>query len=131
MRPGTYDLKLYHGDTYRYRFTCYSSTGNADLTGVTAKAEIRAASGGAVLATPRCTVTQPNIIDMVIDTPMWATLRGGVWDLQLTYASTTPPSVVTIIAGTVTVTPDVTDSATMVGFARGVARVQPIATTTD
>lgn len=131
MRPGTYDLNLYRGDSYHWQFVCFTSTGNADLTGVTAKAEIRSAPGGAVLATPTCTVTQPNKIDMVLNTPMWTNLKGnGVWDLQLTYSTTTPASVVTIIRGAVVVTPDVTDSAAAV-FARGVARVATTAAATD
>jgi hypothetical protein len=113
-RPGTFNLEMYRGDTYAWRFTLYPSglTTPVDLTGVTVKAEIRSAPGGTVYATMPCTVTLPNIIDMRFDVEMWEawTARNAVWDMQLTYAG---GEVATIIAGTVTVTPDVTDSSSI------------------
>lgn len=112
MRPGKYDLKLYRGDTYAWDFVCYTSAGSpADLTGVTAKAEIRDKPGGTVLATPTCTVTQPNTVSVKLTTASWASIThaNAAWDLQLTYADP-DISIITIVAGAVTITGDVTDS---------------------
>jgi|SRR5262252_5188828 len=114
-RPGVYNLVLYRGDTYAWQFVLYSDNlvppTPADLTGVSAKAEIRNAPGGSLLAALPCVVTQPNTITMKLTTTEWAGLRtpAAYWDLQLTYADA-DSSVVTILAGTVSVTPDVTDS---------------------
>jgi hypothetical protein len=111
MTPGKYDLKIYRGDTYRWRFTVWSDparTQPADLTGATAKSEIRDKTGGTVKATINCVITIPNYVDAVLsDVASKALNTNGVWDLQLTMAS---GDVVTVLAGQVTVTGDVTDS---------------------
>lgn len=115
MRPGDYPLTLYRGDTYVWEFRCYTSTSPspppADLTGATAKAEIRNTPGGTLLTSLNCVITLPNIITVKMKTANWTGLnvRTAAWDLQVTYTDP-DASVVTILAGAVTITPDVTDS---------------------
>jgi hypothetical protein len=110
MTPGKYTLTIYRGDSGRWQFKLWTDSAKTqpvDLTGVTARAEIRDKAGGLVLGELVCEVTLPNIIDASIDAIASAALKKGVWDLQLTYAG---GDVVTILAGSVTVTADVTDS---------------------
>jgi hypothetical protein len=117
MTPGKYTLTIYRGDSYRWQFKLWSDaakTQPVDLTGVTAKAELRDKSGGAVLGALACVITQPNIIDASLAADDSALLKSGVWDLQLTYAG---GDVSTVLAGPMTVTADVTDS-TVVAAAR-------------
>lgn len=110
--PGKYSLSLYRGDSYAWRFLLWTDaekTQPADLTGVTAKAEIRDRSGGTSIMELDCTVELPNIVRVELTADMWLpwTLVRGVWDLQLTYLT---GEVITILGGDVTVTADVTDS---------------------
>jgi hypothetical protein len=111
MTPGYLQLGLYRGDTYRWTIKLWvdpNKTQPADLSGVTAKAEIRERPAGTNITVMPCTVTQPNIIDMVLSSDACRALPArGVWDLQLTYAS---GDVATVIAGPVVLTDDVTDS---------------------
>jgi hypothetical protein len=119
MKPGKYDLDLYRGDTYAWRFVLYEDddptqppVDPVDLTGVTVKAEMRTAPGGTLLTTMDTTVEAPNAILMKLTTDLWAgiTAPTAAWDLQLTYPDA-DASIVTVLAGRVTVTPDVTDTA--------------------
>lgn len=112
MRPAALNLELYRGDSYNWQFVLWSDTLKTvpvDLTGVTAKSEIRAASGSTPVMTLVCTVELPNIVHVKLPATAWtgiATRKGG-WDLQLTYPG---GDVVTVLAGTVTVTNDITES---------------------
>lgn len=110
MTPGSYSLQLYRGDTYRWQFKLFNDVNQtlpADLTGVTAAAQIRDKPGGTAIAALSCTVTLPNLIDAVLAASDSAILpSSGAWDLQLTYAS---GDVATVLAGPVNVTPDVTN----------------------
>jgi hypothetical protein len=112
MRPGTYNLDLYRGDSYAWDFLLWQDvemTIPVDLTGVTAKAEFRASPGGSEIMTLTCTITVPNTVHVKLPAAGWTgfTVRKGQWDLQLTY---TDLSVVTVLAGTVNVVNDITDS---------------------
>jgi hypothetical protein len=110
MTPITYPLSIYRGDTYRWRFSLWQDTAKTvpvDLVGATAKAEIRAAPAGAVLATLACTIVAPNNVDVVLSSAVSKALTAGVWDLQLTMGN---GDIQTPVAGGVSVTPDVTDS---------------------
>lgn len=111
--PGNFPLTLYRGDSYRWEFRLWTDaqkTEPADLTGVTAKSEIRDRPGGRIVVALECEVQQPNIViarllaEASRDLPL---PPAGAWDLQLTYAG---GDVRTILAGAVTVTPDVTSS---------------------
>ena len=117
-RPGNFPLALYRGDTYAWQFMLYSDSSAtptpADLTGVTAKAEIRDRPGGTLLTTLNVAITLPNIVVVKLLTANWSGLavKTAAWDLQLTYTDP-DASVVTIIAGVVTITADVTDTVSM------------------
>jgi hypothetical protein len=120
VTPGKFDLAIYRGDTYRYRFTLWADADHTqpeDLTGATVKSELRDKPGGVVIGEMALTVTLPNIIEGVL-TPALTTAigtKGGVWDLQLTYFGT---DVYTVLAGAVFLTPDVTDSGGLSNAAR-------------
>jgi hypothetical protein len=109
--PQQMPLDVYRGDSYHWTFTLWTdsaATDPYDLTGAVAKAEIRVKPGSPVLALLVCTVTQPNIVDVELPADLSTPLTGkAVWDLQLTFPDS---SVKTVVAGVVTITPDVTDS---------------------
>jgi hypothetical protein len=109
MMPGNYSLTVYRGDTSRWSFILWADafkTSPADLTGVTARSQIRTRPGGDVVLTLAPTVSLPNMIGIAISAAQCATLPSrAVWDLQLTYPT---GDVVTVIAGAVNATADVT-----------------------
>jgi hypothetical protein len=111
MIPGSYPLTLYRGDSGRWRFVLWNDPLKrvpADLTDVVAKAEIREQAGGLTITPLQCTVELPNAVSMVLAASASAQLPAmGAWDLQLTYPDGT---VATILAGSVSVIADVTDS---------------------
>jgi hypothetical protein len=112
MTPGSFPLEIYRGDSYRWQFKLWNDTGKTDpvdLTGVTAKAEIRDRPGGKKVTPMACTIDAPNIVNVALSAANSALLVGGKasWDLQLTYSG---GDVSTVLAGPVTVTVDVTDS---------------------
>jgi hypothetical protein len=114
MIPGTYDLTVYRGDTYRYQFTLWLDAGRtqpADLTNAVAKAELRTKAGGELLGVMACSITLPNIIDglLVAETTKLLSPKGGVWDLQIAFGDP-PTDIKTALAGAVAVIADVTDS---------------------
>jgi hypothetical protein len=111
MRPGSFNLALYRGDSYQWDFTLWQDAANTipvDLTAVEAEAQIRDQPGGQQIMNLTCTIAS-NVISMVLAATDWPkfTLIKGVWDLQLTYSDGT---VFTLVAGAVRVTRDVTDS---------------------
>lgn len=112
MIPGTYDLCLYRGDTSRWQFRLWQDearTMPVDLTGAAVLAQIRAGPTGNVQATPTTSIIPPNLIDMVLTAAQSASLAaGGVWDLEITYAS---GDVATPLRGRVQVQQDVTRAA--------------------
>jgi hypothetical protein len=112
MPPGAYNLELYEGDTYSAQFVLWADakkTQVVDVSGSTAKAEVRNAPGGNLLTTMECTVTPPNNIGVRMPASAWTSwppnVVKGVWDLQVTYPS---GDISTVVAGSVTVTADVT-----------------------
>lgn len=109
MQPADLPLEFYRGDTARMRLKLFDGAGApVDLTAVVAKAEVRDRPGGSTVVPLECTITLPNIIDVVLTPSNSIKLpRQGAWDLQLTYAS---GDIKTPVAGQVRVTDDVTDS---------------------
>lgn len=112
--PASYPLDLYRGDTFRVKFKLWKNkekTDPVDLAGVLVKAQIRSQpTSSSVLQELTCAITAPNIIEVSMTPEETAKLpSAGVWDLQLTYPDA---DVQTVLAGTVTVTLDVTRSAT-------------------
>jgi hypothetical protein len=111
MTPGSFNLKLYRGDSYTWRFVMWSDTAKtipADLVGVVPRAEIRDKPGGALVVPLVCTVEPPNTVLAILSAAASSTLPlQGSWDLQLTYPD---GEVATVVAGSVGVTADVTNS---------------------
>jgi hypothetical protein len=111
MIPGKYSLSLYRGDTWRVQFRLWEDaerTDPADLTGVTALAEIRDKSAGLKITPITLVITLPNVITASLSPDETAHLpMSGVWDLQLTLGN---GDIQTILAGLVSVTSDVTAS---------------------
>ena len=120
MRPGTFPLNLYRGDTGRWLFRLWSDaekTLPVDLAGNTAVAQIRDEVNGTLLVSMSCVISLPNIINMTLlatdsstlptDVPCQdvAPYTIGVWDLQLTY---TGGDILTLLTGPVKVAGDVT-----------------------
>lgn len=109
--PGVYDLELYRGDTYSWRFRMWADAGQTvpvDLTGATVKSEVREKSAGTIIVPLDATITVPNTVDVELNADDWTMLpTTGVWDLQLTFAD---GSVRTPVGGKVTTHSDVTDS---------------------
>jgi hypothetical protein len=110
MQPADLPLDIYRGDTTRFQVKLWSNGGTTpfDLTGATAKAQIRERPAGVQITDLQCVITLPNIIDVALLSDDSHKLPSkGAWDLQLTFLS---GDVLTPLAGAVTVTPDVTDS---------------------
>jgi hypothetical protein len=110
--PAEYPLELYRGDTYQWTFVLWQDADRTvpyDLTGIDVKAEIRDRPSGALIIPLTLTVTPPNSILAVLDAAGSKLLPiAGAWDLQLTDPA--GGLVNTVIAGPVSVTPDITDS---------------------
>lgn len=111
MTPGVYPLVLYRGDSYRWQFTCWDDVAQSvpsDLTDVTAISQIRDKPGGTFICLISCTIELPNLINAYLTARDCASLpASAAWDLQLTYPS---GDVATLLAGSVNVTPDVSNS---------------------
>lgn len=110
--PANFPLTLYRGDSRRWEFRLWADaakTQAVDLSGVVAAAEIRDQSAGAIVAVLECTVAEPNLIigRLVAAESRKLPVPTGFWDLRLTYPT---GDVVTILAGPVTVTADITNS---------------------
>ena len=124
MGPAKYSLTLYRGDTFRLAFRLWKDTDKTDpvdLTDIDVKAEIRDKPGGSKITPIAITIELPNLIEMELTSIVTGTLpSSGTWDLQLTYAS---GDVLTILAGSVGVAADVTDSTRLAS--RASQRVAP------
>jgi len=118
MRPGTYNIQHYQGDTLllpiRIRDTNTDGTPGPyeSLTGWTGKAQIRS-SAAALIEELTVTIDPDQVTNTGLltvgathaQTALWTVTNGWVWDLQLTNGA---GQVRTILAGTVTITAEVT-----------------------
>lgn len=112
MEPGDYPLKLYRGDSYKWKFVVWADaekTQPANLQGVIPAAQIRVTPVGDLLMDLICEIELPNIVKVSLPATLWAVTvpKSAAWDLELTYPA---GDVSTIIAGKVTITPDVTNT---------------------
>jgi hypothetical protein len=100
MIPADYNLKIYRGDTSRWQIKLWADkdkTQRADLTGVTVEATLCDKAGGNFAMPLGCTVTEANIIEMVLASGQSRDLPAkGIWDLKLTYPS---GDVATVLTG--------------------------------
>ena len=118
-RPASYPLALYRGDSYAWTFRVWQDAAMTipeDLTGFTAAAQVRDKPGGTSVMDLACAITTaagetvPNVVNVTLDASDWPAgalqVGAAAWDLQLTGATGEP--VITIVAGAVTITQDVT-----------------------
>lgn len=111
--PGTYNLTVYRGDTLVLDVVLTDTTTGLvlDLTGYSALAQIRATADAASADASLAAVLTPaeGKVTLTLSAAASAalTITTGVWDLQLTDGSGV---VRTYLAGSVTVTPDVSRS---------------------
>jgi hypothetical protein len=112
MLPAIFPLAVYRGDTLRFTVRVWQDAAKTlpvDLLGANAAAEIRDAPGGPVVVPLSCAITLPNSIVVTLlasQSPRVPTT--GAWDLQLSLLG---GDIKTVLAGPVTATSDVTDSA--------------------
>jgi hypothetical protein len=107
--PGKANLVVYQGDDYAAVVTV---SGVSDLTGYTAQAQIRlgpADTNPQVVVEIETALVLPSTINLVIPNAITGQLSGMyAWDLQVT----DPNGIIsTLLAGNVTVTPEVTREA--------------------
>jgi hypothetical protein len=105
-------LVIYRGDTGTWEFVLWADAAKTvpfDLSGASAKAEIRNRPGGVLLATLAVSINLPQTIVVSLTEAASLALNGGVyaWDLPVTMPG---GGVQTMMAGPVTVTEDVTGS---------------------
>jgi hypothetical protein len=117
MQPGNYPLTLYKGDTWRAQVTLKSGPDlenltPIDLTGATAKAQIRGTVASAsVMATITCSLTgtpTDGKVDLHLPPAQAVNLIPGpaAWDLEVTRSG---GDVETYLKGAVTIEDDVTE----------------------
>lgn len=94
MLPATKDISIYHGDTFVLMVRLREKTVDGlagdpvDLTGATAKAQIRADYVTSTVTTEMsCTFPtgQPGVILVKIPASGTTAINTGVWDLQVTF----------------------------------------------
>jgi len=104
--PASIDLQVYQGDDFFLEIDVDDSVVPIDLTNYIAKAEIRSAPGGSLLATFDPTVVDPTTILLHLTAVQSVKLtKTSSWDVQVT----DPAGVVTTLAyGHVTVILEVT-----------------------
>jgi hypothetical protein len=112
MTPGRYDLDLYHGDFYTWRYRLWQDAAKTipiDLSAATVAAQVRDAPAGEILMQLDCVITVPNLIDVRLFHTLWANefIMRAFWDLEVTFPG---DNVQTFVAGDVKVTTDVTNS---------------------
>jgi hypothetical protein len=111
MTPGAFNLWIYRGDTYFWKFDLWHDMIRKypiNLVGAIAKMEIRDESGGRLRATCDCYIVTPNTVVATLSARQSEELTetDGVWDLQINSIG----YISTVVRGTVTVEGDVTDS---------------------
>jgi hypothetical protein len=112
MNPGKFDLNMYRGDTYSWRFILWKNaakTDPIDLTDATIDMEIKdkPSSPSPSLSMP-CVIVLPNIVEISMTPLMYNGCPSkGVWDMQITFPD---GQVHTPIGGAISITQDITKS---------------------
>lgn len=110
-----YDLELYRGDSYGWRFKFWEDANRTvptDISEATIESEIRDKHAGSIITPLTCQLyvaeDEVNAVDVVLSAEECHALpKKGVWDLEITFAD---GQVRTPIGGDVIITPDVTNS---------------------
>jgi len=106
-KPAELNLCVYRGDTGHLRVQILIAGTPADVSSATFDADIRSTTDSdEVMATMTATPVagQPDMVDVLLPAEESAKLdTNGVWDLEMTLGG----EVTTLVAGTVTVTKDV------------------------
>lgn len=109
--PQNYDLTIYEGDAVKFTVSVKDAANAAvNLTGYTAKAQLKTSFTDASPVEFVCTITTPTdgVVSVYLAPATTATLIAGesyIWDFQLTEPG---GDVRTYLAGDVTVIPEVT-----------------------
>lgn len=104
--PARADLVVYQGDDIFVHVTVDDTVTPIDLTTYTARAEIRSAPGGTLVAAFTATILDATTVRLHLPHTESAKLTGNaVWDVQITDAA---GLITTITCGTVTVMKQVT-----------------------
>lgn len=109
--PSNYDLSIYEGDALKFTVTVKDSSNVAlNLTGYTAKAQLKAGYSDVAPVNFVCTITTPTsgVVSVYLAPATTAALdpsKSYIWDFQLTEPG---GDVRTYLAGDVTVIPEVT-----------------------
>ncbi len=109
--PNKANLAIYQGDDYSAVVTVLSDGAPADLTGYLAQAQIRSsyADASPTVVVEIETAVSGNQVSLAIAAAATVALTGPyLWDLQLVWPG---GPTTTILAGAVTVTPEVTREA--------------------
>ena len=106
--PTPYDLCAYRGDSGRFRVTLTEADGTTpvDVSTATWDCDIRKTADDTILAgSMTVELVDDNVVDVILPADLSAQLVDPpyVWDLQMTQGV----EVTTLLAGTLTVTPDV------------------------
>jgi hypothetical protein len=108
MMPGIYPLNVYRGDSLAVRFRLWKDHNRdqpTDLTGATARAQIRSSTESTSAIQMGATIVLPNFVDVTLSAAASASLpASAVWDLEITLGGI----VRTVIEGDVIVQSDVT-----------------------
>lgn len=110
--PGTYNINYYEGDTYEFKIYPKDSTGATfDLTGYSVKFFIATATGpSGTQFECLATIGPDSVVSCTIPPGVGRTLVAGTpyfYDVEVTKAGS-PTKVYTLLAGSISVTADVT-----------------------
>jgi hypothetical protein len=105
--PQPVNLSLYAGDDFYLDLVLTSAVDASalDLSGCSCQAQIRATAADSTVLAAFVTSILGNVVTLHLSHTVSATLVPGVWDAQLIAAN---GDIVTLVAGSVTVAPEVT-----------------------
>ena len=111
MAAGTYNLQIDQGSDYASTLTITESGVAKDLTGYSARAQMRPTKSSSTLsATFTCTVTDASggVLKMELSNSITKNLAAGVYYYDLEIYTAADASVTRLLEGQVTVDPEVT-----------------------
>ncbi len=106
--PADHMLTVYRGDSHAWQFRFWADSDRTtayDLTGAELAAQVRRQHDARNPVTLDCAVELPNVVRVYLSADRARRVPGGVWDMRATWPD---GRVVTLVAGKVVVTLDVT-----------------------